>query len=220
MPATWNNGWNSRRRRKSGSRNGSINRLPASVRSTGAGPNGPEIATPALSPKLFDPAVEEHAKEFERWLGEPPARPFIAAADSRDEALAFVCRLVRKAKSETDEPDAGAVVFDAPEAMQQFRAADVAPRLAIVHNDQVEKEIGYLDRQCHCVIVRPGNDIDTEPDIRLGLPGWDTFSAALKAMGLSDEKIDMLARESGRSPTRSAPAAFHQTGDQQSRLGG
>ena len=156
---------------------------------------------PALSPTLFDPAVKEFADMFRRWLGEPPERPFIVAADSRDEALAFVCRLVGDVKSRTVEPGAGALVFDKPEAIQRFRASNVTPRLAVFHNDSAEKEIGDLDRQCHCVIVRPGNDIDAEPDIKLGLPGWDAFSTAMKAMGLSDDKIDMLAREAGRSPT-------------------
>ena len=160
-----------------------------------------EICDPELSPGLFDAAVQEFSAEFRRWLGEPPVRPFIVAADSREEALAFLCCLVGEAKSETDEPGAGALVFDTPEAIRRFRASNVVPRMAVVHTDHVEKEIGDLHRRCHCVIVRPGNDVNAKPDIRLGLPGWKDFSDALEAMGLFGDRIDMLARESGRSPS-------------------
>ena len=156
---------------------------------------------PEISPKLFDPAIEEHTNKFQRWLGELPARPFIVAADSRHEALAFVCRLIHEATNGTGELAAGAVVFDTPNAMERFRTADAVPRLAIVHDDRVEREVGDFDRRCHCVIARPGNDIDARPDIRLGLAGWETFSAALRSMRLSDDRIGVLARESGRSPT-------------------
>ena len=160
-----------------------------------------EICAPELSPALFAAAVQEFSDEFRRWLAEPPVRPFIVAADSREEALAFLCCLVDAAKSQTDQPGTGALVFDTPEAVRRFRASNVVPRMAVVHTDHVEKEIGDLPRRCHCVIVRPGNDVNAKPDIRLGLPGWKDFSDALESMGLSGHRIDMLARESGRSPT-------------------
>ena len=154
-----------------------------------------------LPPELFDPAVKEHAETFRQWLGKPPEQPFVVAADSREEALAFLCQLIRATASGTDEPDASAFAFDTPEALERFRVADVPPRVAVVHNDRVEREIGGLDQQCHCVIVRPGNDIGAEPDIRLGLLSSEAFSAALRSMGMTDGRIEALARESGRSPT-------------------
>ncbi len=160
-----------------------------------------EICDPVLSPALFNAATRDFSAEFRRWLGEPPMRPFIVAADSRDEALAFLCCLVGEAKSETDEPGTGALVFDTPEAVRRFHESNAAPRMAIVHNDQVETHIGDLHRRCHCVIVRPGNDVNANSDIRLGLPGWKDFSDALESMELPNDKIDLLARESGRSPT-------------------
>ena len=158
-----------------------------------------EACEPALSPSLFSVA-EGSSADFKRWLDAPPARPFIISADSPDEALAFACHLARESKSSADEPGMGSLVFDTPEAMQRFRVSITVPRIAIVHNAQVEKEIGDLHRQCHCIIVRPANDVEGTPDIRLGLPGWKDFSDALEAMGMSDDRIDRLARESGRSP--------------------
>ena len=159
-----------------------------------------EVCDPALSPALFSVA-EGSSDDFERWLDAPPERPFIVAAGSPEEALAFVCHLGRETKSDTDEPSAGSLVFDTPEAVHRFRAANAAPRIAIVHDTLVEREIGALHRRCHCVIVRPVNDVESKPDIKLGLPGWKDFSDALVSMGLTHDRADILARVSGRSPT-------------------
>ncbi len=162
--------------------------------------NWAEVCEPVLSPALFSMA-EGSSDDFRRWLDAPPKRPFIVAAGSPEEALAFACHLSRTTKSATDEPSAGALVFDTPEAMRRFRAANAAPRIAIVHHTQVEREIGELYKRCHCVIVRPINDVESNPDIKLGLPRWRDFSDALESMGLSHDEANALARASGRSPT-------------------
>ena len=158
-----------------------------------------DICEPPLSSTLFS-EPKSSSGTFRRWLDAPPARPFVVAGDSPGEALAFACHLVNRAHTDTDRPGTAAVVFDAPEAMRRFRAASAAPRVAIIHDTEVEREIGDFYRQCHCVIVRPANDVEGEPDIRLGLPGWREFSNALEAMGMSGKRIEQLARESGRSP--------------------
>ena len=160
-----------------------------------------ETCDPALSPRLFDPSVQEFSAKFQRWLAEPPTRPFVVAADSRDEALAFLSCLLNSVRPDTDEPGTGALVFDTPEAMQRFRVGNAAPRMAVVHDAKVEREIGDLHRRCHCAIVRLGNDVYAEPDVRLGLLGSEEFSSALKSMGLSEDRIQTLVRESGRSRT-------------------
>ena len=160
-----------------------------------------EVCDPVLSPALFDAAVGEFSDRLGRWLTEPPERPFVVAADSRHESLAFLFCLVRKVESETDEPGAGALVFDTPDAMHRFRAANAAPRIAVVHDARTERTIADLHRRCHCILVRPRNDPGNKSDIELGLPGWNDFSEALKSIELSDHRIDRLARESGRSPT-------------------
>ena len=154
---------------------------------------------PVLTPALFSTA-EGSAERFRRWLNAPATRPFIVAGDSPDEALAFACHLARESNTESDEPSAGALVFDTPEAMRLFVGSNTAPRIAIVHDSRVERELAELYRRCHCMIVRPVNDVETNPDIRLGLPSWKDFSEALGSMGLSEDRVDMLARESGRSP--------------------
>ena len=160
-----------------------------------------ETCEPVLSPTLFDPSVQEFSARFQAWLAEPPTRPFVVAADSRDEALAFLSCLLDSVRPDTDESGTGALVFDTPEAMQRFGVGNAAPRVAVVHDAKVEREIGDLHRRCHCAIVRLGNDVYAEPDIRLTLPGSEELSIALKSMGLSEDRSEMLVRESGRSRT-------------------
>ena len=160
-----------------------------------------EVCEPALSPMLFDLIVQDSSTNFERWLKEPPKKPFIVTADSRDEALAFLCCLIGKVRFDADEPNVGAVVFDTPEAMQRFNASDAAPRIAVVYKPEVEKKIGGLYRTCHCIIVRPGNDVNANSDIRLGILGREDFANSLKAMELPKGRIERLANESARSPT-------------------
>ncbi len=160
-----------------------------------------DTCDPVLPPTLFEASVQEFSAKFQGWLADPPTRPFIVAADSRDEALAFLSCLFGSAKSDTDEPETGALAFDTPEAMQRFRVCNAALGMAVVHDARVERQIGDLYRRCHCVIVRLGNDVYAEPDIRLGLPGSEELSAALKSMGLSEDRSQMLVRDSGRSRT-------------------
>ena len=156
---------------------------------------------PVLSPMLFDSFVQEFSGKFQGWLAEPPKRPFVVTADSRDEALAFLSCLFRSVKADTDKSGTGALVFDTPEAMHRFRTCNAALGIAVVHDAKVEREIGDLHRRCHCAIVRLGNDVYAEPDIRLALPGSEELSAALKSMGLSEDRSQMLVRDSGRSRT-------------------
>ena len=160
-----------------------------------------ETCEPTLSPILFGPIVQDSSTNFERWLKEPPKQPFIIAADSRDEAIAFLCCLIGKMRIDAEEPNTGAVVFDTPEAMRRFDASHTAPRIAIVYKPEIEKEIGGFCRRCHCVIVRPGNDVKGDPGIRLGILEREDFANALRAMELSEGEIERLANESARSPT-------------------
>ena len=160
-----------------------------------------ENCDPVLPPALFEPVVQSSLANFKKWLNEPPKRPFIIGADSREEALAFLCCLVGSMNSVTNNPNAGTVVFTTPEALQRFGTYTATPRIAVIHGPEVEKEIVSLHRRCHCVILRPGNDVHTQPDIRLGLLGWKDFANALNAIGLPEDRIERLARESARSPT-------------------
>ena len=161
--------------------------------------NWAHVCEPALSATLFS-AVDDDIENFQRWLSTTPERSYIVSADSADEALAFACHVVREAESDAGEPGAGTLVFDTPESIRRFRATDSVPRIAIIHNSVVEREVGDLYRNCHVIIIRPANDVDVEPDIRLKLPSREGLSDALTSMEINEDRIDRLIRESGRSP--------------------
>ncbi len=160
-----------------------------------------DACDPLLSEKLFAPAVAEAKEKFAQWLDRPPERPFIVAADSRGEGLAFLHCLVGEADPGGEPAKAGAVVFDTAEAVKRFDAAGGTEQLAVFPGPEAQGAIGGLRKRCHCAVVRPHNDVHAEADVRLGLLGWEDFSAALDAMKLSGGEIDRLARESARSPT-------------------
>ena len=154
-----------------------------------------------LSPALFNPAVERFSKDFKGWLENPPDRPFTIAADSRDEALAFASCLIKRVETTNGRESARAVVLDTPQALQRLGTPTTIPIIVIIHDSEVEKESGGLHRHCHCIIARPRNDVNTQPDITLELLSSAEFEKALEAMGCPHDKIERLARESACSPT-------------------
>lgn len=153
------------------------------------------VCAPILSKELFDAAVEQFSKEFKEWFEQPPERSFIVAADSRGEALAFLHCLI------DTQVNAATVVFDTPAAVRRFGASAAVPRIVVINNPEVEHEIGDLLRRCHCIIVRLNNAVESNPDICLRRLSDESFAKALRAMGVSEDKIGRLARESARSPT-------------------
>lgn len=162
-----------------------------------------DACEPALPPSLFSIAEGDAAKlkELKKWLEALPERPFIVVADSPQEALAFTCHSISKVGK--GKPGTSALVVDKPEAMRRFLSTNSAPKIAIIHDSRVEREIGNLFRRCHCLIVRSASGVDPEikPDIRIELPTWEDFSTSLKSMGCNQDEIVHLARQSGRSPT-------------------
>ena len=162
-----------------------------------------DACEPALPSSLFSVVEGDTTKlkELKEWLGAPPERPFIVVADSPQEALAFACHSISKVGN--GKPGTSALVVDTPEVMRKLLSTNSAPKIAIIHDSQVEREIGNLFHRCHCLIVRLASGVAPEikPDIRLELPTREDFLASLKSMGYNQDKIDRLARESGRSPT-------------------
>ena len=162
------------------------------------------VCEPVLSPALFDPAFKRFTKDFKNWLENPPDRPFIIAADSRDEALAFISCLVQQVETSGDRHDDRTIVFDTPQALQRFDTSNSTAIIAIIHNPEVEKESGGLHRRCHCIIVQSRNVhnvVNIQPDIDLEPLKAEDFNKALEKMTFLPDEIERLARESACSPT-------------------
>ena len=158
-----------------------------------------EASDPPLTAAIFAPSVAAHVKDFRKWLEkEPGDRPRTVAADSRDEAVAFLACLLRHEDLPAGTHDR-AVVFESASALRTL--AGSSSLIPIVYTEEVEREIASLYRQCHCIVVRPRNAVDREPDIAVELMAHAAFEQALADMGIEQDRFDRLASESGRSPT-------------------
>src|SRR6266851_1918589 len=91
-----------------------------------------------LMPEIFAPSIAAYRATFKAWLEKPSDRPFVVAADSRDEALAFLACLF-------DDAELGrfkdiAAVFTSPATLRTLLASAV-PFIPIVHSEDAEREL-------------------------------------------------------------------------------
>ena len=156
------------------------------------------VSEPHLTPEIFASSVAAYQDRFKNWLDKPSEKPFVVAADSRDEALAFLaCLFDNKDLRQFEDR---AAVFTSPETLKTLVASSVN-FIPIVHSHDTERELGDAHRRLHCIVFRTRNAVDTKADITLDLLSHDAFEKALTVLGLERDKIERLARESGRSPT-------------------
>ncbi len=159
-----------------------------------------EASDPPMTEVLFRPAVVEHCRKVVSWLeAETPERPLYVAADSKEEALAFLACLLRDERVPAAFPDRVVVVNSA--VTVRTLAPSTSRFIPIVAGKEAERELASAYRRRHCIVVRPRNAVDRDPDVSLGLVRHATFRDGLMAMGLKRDEIDHLARVSGRSPT-------------------
>jgi addiction module HigA family antidote len=159
------------------------------------------VATPPLTGALFCSAIEATKRTVESRLSKPADGPTIIAADSTEEALAFLAQLFSERGSErlTALRDS-VLVFDKP---------GVLPRLVqggrllipVIHTRDVEREVAPYAKSMHSFIVYPRNATSSEPHIALEPANYDSFDKALKEMGKNRDETRRLADESGRSLT-------------------
>ena len=155
---------------------------------------------PPLTAAIFTPSLDAHVQNFKKWLEKDPSDgPFTVAADSKEEAVAFIACLLRDDRLSPTARDQG-VVFESAETLRTL-AGSSSPFIPIVHDEETEREIAAVYRQRHCVVVRPRNSVDRKPDAAVEMLGHAAFEQALTDMGVKPERIDRLADESGRSPT-------------------
>ena len=154
---------------------------------------------PPMTPEIFASAIAAHSAEFTKWLEMPNERPLTVAADSKQEAIAFVACMLRHKEVAPRYRDQ-AVVFESAESLRDL-AQSSSPLIPIVFSNDTEREIVTLYRHRPCVVVRPRNAVDRDPDIAIELLGHSAFEKGLADMGIERERFDRLAHESGRSPT-------------------
>ncbi|MGA8596462.1 MAG: hypothetical protein WB676_17270, partial [Bryobacteraceae bacterium] len=92
------------------------------------------------------------------------------------------------------------VVFSSGQTLRKLVSSS-SRFIPVVFTDEAEYELGGSYRDLHAIIVRPRNTVDVKPDLVLGLLDHEAFRKALAVMGVEHHDADVLARESGRSPT-------------------
>ena len=158
-----------------------------------------EASDPKMTPKIFESSIIAYRGTFREWLEKPSEKPFVLAADSTDEALAFLSCLFQDSAIAPHSADLAAV-FKSVETLQSLTNSS-SPFIPIVYTEETARGLATVYRRLHCIIVRPRNAIDSTPDIALDLLNHDTFEQALAEMGIEKDEAERLARESGRSPT-------------------
>ena len=158
-------------------------------------------SNPPMTDAIFAPSVAAHAERFKTWLEKDPGDgPLTVAADSREEAVAFLACLFRHADAPAPARD-HAVVFESAGTLRTLSGSP-SPFIPIVYGEDTERELASHYRQRHCIVVRPRNAVDREPDMVVELLGHEAFEQALRHMGVTErDHVDRLASESGRSPT-------------------
>lgn len=156
------------------------------------------VSEPSLTPEIFAPSISAYRDALKSWLNKPSDRPFVVAADSKDEALAFLACLFDD--DDLQQFKDRAAVFTSPSTVRTLVASSV-PFIPIVLSEDTERELADAHRRLHCIVFRPRNAVDIKADIVLDLPGYDAFRMALTSMGIDENDVDRLSIESGRSPT-------------------
>lgn len=160
-----------------------------------------DVAVPALSGKLFNSAIEASKRKMLSRLAKPSDEPVIIAADSTDEALAFLAQLLsEEGGDQLAEYRDRVLVFDKPGTLPRL-AQGAESFIPVVFTREVERELGPYARVMRAIIIYPRNATTAEPDIVLEPASYDTFNKGLEDMGCDRDTISRLATETGRSLT-------------------
>ena len=157
-----------------------------------------KASSPPLTRTVFSVSITAYIAKFKKWIEKKPGdRPFVVAADSTGEAIAFLSCLF-KHKDIPQQSTDNAAVFSSAQSLRKL-ADSSSEFIPIVSTVETERELSSVLGRLHCIEVRPRNAVDSEPDISLELLNHESFTNALADMGIEKTRIDQLARESGRS---------------------
>ena len=158
-----------------------------------------ETANPAISKKIFDGAVRSHKKEICEWYQKPANRPLIITGSSKEEALAFIA-CVADSVSELNRFSDQAVLVSGGNAVKRLVAV-TTKCIPIAHTESAEKELVTNFKNRHAIVVTEKNAIGLNKPIVIDLPSHESFRDALAEMGFDDGQREILASQSGKSPT-------------------
>jgi addiction module HigA family antidote len=159
------------------------------------------VSTPPLTGALFDSAIEATTRTMLSRLSKPSEGPILIAADSTEEALAFLAQLLgERGGEELASYRDRILVFDKPGVLPRL-AVGAQTFIPVVFTREVERELAPYAKSMHSIVVYPRNAATTEPDIVLEPATYETFNRALAEMGKDRDETSRLSNASGRSLT-------------------
>jgi addiction module HigA family antidote len=159
------------------------------------------VSTPPLTGALFNSAIEATKRTMLSRLSKSSEGPILIAADSTEEALAFLAQLLgERGGEELASYRDRVLVFDKPGVLPRL-AAGAQTFIPVVFTREVERELAPFAKSTHSVVVYPRNAATTKPDIVLEPANYETFNKALEEMGKDRDQVSRLTNASGRSLT-------------------
>ena len=159
------------------------------------------VSTPPLTGALFNSAIEATKRTMVSRLSKSAEGPILIAADSTEEALAFLSQLLgERGGEELASYRDRVLVFDKPDVLPRL-AASAQTFIPVAFTREVEREIAPYVNSMHSFVIYPRNALITKPDIVLEPANYETFNKALEKMGKSRDETSRLANASGRSLT-------------------
>lgn len=160
-----------------------------------------DVANPPLAGSLFAPAIDGGKRTLLSRLSKQPEAPTLIAADSVEEALAFLAQLFGPAGGDELERYRDRVlVFDETGVLPKL-AQGTKDFIAVATNREVERELGPVARAMHTMVVYPRNATNVDPHVVLEPLNYEAFGSALEAMGYGRDDVTRYSNESGRSLT-------------------
>ena len=155
---------------------------------------------PPFTRHVFDEAkLTAGRRLLERFRKDPEHRIKIAA-ESRDEAFAFLSCLFSADDGFTASLRDRAIVFEEVGPLSELASAS-SNFIPIVADKAVEKELSQLGVKMGAVLVYPRSVIRSDAEFVLDTLSYDAFTTALETMHLSRDRIEKLNHKSGRSLT-------------------
>ncbi len=160
-----------------------------------------DVTVPSLTGSLFSSAVNAAKRIMLSRLSKTPDSPTIVAADSVEEALAFLSQLLgERGGEELATYRDRVLVFDRPGVLPRL-AQGAQNFIPLVFTREVERELAPFTKSMHCIVVYPRNTANAEPNIILEPVDYETFRKALEEMNKDRDEISRLSNVSGRSLT-------------------
>ena len=159
------------------------------------------VSTPPLTGALFASAIEAAKRTILSRLSKASDGPTVVAADSTDEALAFLAQLLgERGGQELTAYRDRVLVFDKPGVLPRL-ALGAQSFIPVVFTREVERELALHGKSMHSIVVYPRNAANIEPHVVLEPASFETFNTALGEMRKDRDEITRLANQSGRSLT-------------------